>query len=275
MTRSRPVLLALILSSLAAPLAAAEGAGAARLTLVGSDYPEYRTEVGTLTLPGVAPEVLERTDPQYLRLSLVDVEQVPHLPERLSVYQTVTTGVVMPVSVNLVVDAAGNATCFNPEIPYCSDFSRINPWLKEARRAIPDRTAAGDLARFLVELGISTVHHPNDFLFFRIKQKFGVEHFNFMTSIEQIYLPDHAPYRSEPEREEYERLTKKYGDRIKPMTLAEVDEGWLLHGFTYKMLKAAGDIREWKVLVRRDGTVDVKVDTLETGVGEVSWSWAP
>jgi hypothetical protein len=41
------------------------------------------------------------------------------------------------------------------------------------------------------------------------------------------------------------------------------------------MMKAAGDIREWRVLVRPAGTVEVKVATLEKSVGEISWSWAP
>jgi hypothetical protein len=245
------------------------------ITLVGLDYPDYEEVVGQVRLPGVTPDLIEETDPQYLRLSLADTEQVSFLPERLTVYQTVSTGVDMPVSVNLVVDPEKNAYCFNPDIPYCTGFERLNGWFKQAGLKITDQEEGATLARFVVELGMSIVHHPDDFMFFRLRQKFGVEYWLFLRDIEQIYEKHHSPYRSEDEREEYERITTRYRDRVRPATVEEVEDGYRLHGFTYKMMKAAGDLREWDVTVHRDGTVDVQMETLERGIGEVSWSWAP
>jgi hypothetical protein len=118
------------------------------------------------------------------------------------------------------------------------------------------------------------VHHPRDFLFFRLSQKLGVQNFQYLDSIEAIYEPHMAPYRSEQEAEEYATMTERYGDRVKRVALEATDDGWRLHGFTYKMMKAAGDLREWDIRVRPDGTADVQVETLERGIGEVTWSWA-
>jgi hypothetical protein len=192
----------------------------------------------------------------------------------MTIFQTVSTGTILPVNVNLVVDRAGQAYCFNPEIPYCTDFEKLNDWFRGAAIRIESKEDAGALARFVVELGMSTVHHPENFVFFRLTQDFPVQYWQFLKDIEMIYEKAHERYRSEAEAEEYERITGLYRDRIGPATFEEVEGGYLLHGFTYKMMSAAGDLREWSVLVRSDGTVKVDMKVLETGIGEVSWSWA-
>jgi hypothetical protein len=61
---------------------------------------------------------------------------------------------------------------------------------------------------------------------------------------------------------------------VSKVTLVEDEDGWLLHGFTYKMMRASGQLREWNVRVRRDGTIHVEMEILEDGIGEVSFSWA-
>ena len=113
------------------------------ITLVGPDYPDYRERLGRLKLLGVPdPEALERTDPQFKRMSLVDVESVAFLPPDLQVYQTVTTDLILPVNVNYVVNSRKEGACFNPEIPYCADFDLLNMWLAEAKLSIEDRESA-------------------------------------------------------------------------------------------------------------------------------------
>lgn len=244
------------------------------ITLVGLDFPDYEEVVGQVRLPGIDPAVLEETDPQYLRLSLADKQAVPFLPDGMLVYQTVSTGTILPVHVNIVVDAKGQGYCFNPEIPYCTDFDKLNEWFRRSSIRIENKEEAGNLARFVVELGMSTVHHPKNFLFFRLTQDFPLQHWSYLKDIEFIYEKNYARYRSEEEAEEYERITSKYRDRINRVTIEEIEGGYRLHGFTYKMMSAAGDLREWTVVVRPRGLVEVEMETLETGIGEVSWSWA-
>ena len=202
------------------------------------------------------------------------VETVKYLPAGWEVYQTISTGVSMPVSLHFIVDRNENAWCFNPEVPYCSEFKALDRWIGRAGSPPEDLAQASSLARFVVELGISTVHHPRDFLFLRLQQDFGVEHFQYLKKIEDIYDPSKARYRSEEEQKEYETMISRYKDRISWVTIKEEDDGWRLHGFTYKMMRAAGQLREWDVLVHRDGTVDVKMEILEDGIGDVSFSWA-
>jgi len=244
------------------------------ITLVGLDFPDYEEVVGQIRLPGIDPDVLEETDPQYLRLSLADRQKVSYLPAEMTVYQTVSTGTILPVNVNLVVDEEGQGYCFNPEIPYCTDFNMLNDWFRRTLVRIENKEDAGTLARFVVELGMSTVHHPENFLFFRLTQDFPLAHWNYLKDIETIYEKGHARYRSEAEAEEYERITELYRDRVGPATVEKVEGGYRLHGFTYKMMSGAGDLREWTVFVGPKGKVEVDMETLETGIGEVAWSWA-
>ena len=247
-----------------------------RVTLVGTDFPDYQEVVGHLYLLGVSePGALARTDEQFLRLSLVDVEQVSFLPDGLTVYQTLSTGAEMPLNLNFVVDGQRHAACFNPEVPYCTDFSLLNGWLSEAGLKVEDQKTAADLARFIVGLGISTVHHPRDFLFLRLSQSFGVEHYHYMKGIDEIYYEYQAPHRTEAKRKEHETITARYRDVVQPARFEETEQGFRMHAFTYKIMRAAGDLREWDILVHRNGQVDVSIKTLETGVGELFWSWAP
>jgi hypothetical protein len=262
----------------AAGLMAADTAGdadpVARVILTGMDYPEYAEDIGALRLRDSTAEIVAESDPQYQRLSLVDVESVPYLSSGWEIYQTVSTGADMPVSVHFIVDAQENAWCFNPEIPYCSDFKLLDRWLKRGHFVPENIMQAASLARFVIEMGISTVHHPRDFLFLRLQQDFGVEHFHFIKTIDELYMPEKTLYRSEAEREEYETITARYKDRVTRTTTTEEEDGWRLHGFTYKTMRASGQLREWDVLVRRDGTVDVKMEILEDGIGELTFSWA-
>lgn len=244
------------------------------MTLVGMDYPDYVETIGALTLPGQPESVLEETDPQYLRVSLVDVEEVPYLPKGFEIYQTVSTGVEMPVSLHFVVDQDENAWCFNPQIAYCSDFDLLNTWFRKAKFPLTTQEEAGSLARFIIEIGISTVHHPDDFIFLRLAQDFGVQFFQFLRNIEDIYIKNYDAHRSESEREEYKIMTERYRDRIKRETVVPVGKNWQLHGFTYKMMRASGELREWTIEVRPNRKVTVDMKVLEEGIGEVTWSWA-
>ena len=248
----------------------------ASITLVGTDYPDYQEVVGHLRLLGVSdPDVLAETDAQYLRLSLADVEHVPFLPEGLTVYQTITTGVTLPVNLNFVVDEKRRAACFNPEVPYCADFDLLNKWLKGAGLKISDKQQAGELARFVVDLALSTVHHPQTFLYFRLSGSFGVQHWTYIKDIEDIYYEHQAPHRTEERRKEYAAITSRYRDVVRPLQIEETANGFRMHGFTYKTMRAAGDLREWDIIVHRDGQVDVDLQLLETGIGELYWFWAP
>jgi hypothetical protein len=238
------------------------------------DYPDYVETIGALTLPGQPESVLEETDPQYLRVSLVDVEEVPYLPKGFEIYQTVSTGVEMPVSLHFVVDQDENAWCFNPQIAYCSDFDLLNTWFRKAKFPLTTQEEAGSLARFIIEIGISTVHHPDDFIFLRLAQDFGVQFFQFLRNIEDIYIKNYDAHRSESEREEYKSMTERYRDRIKRETVVPVGKNWQLHGFTYKMMRASGELREWTIEVRPNRKVTVDMKVLEEGIGEVTWSWA-
>ena len=253
-----------------------ESAHLPSITLVGTDYPDYEEVIGNLRLLGVSdPAVLADTDRQFLRLSLADVARVPFLPEGLTVYQTITTGVTLPVNLNFIVDDQHRAACFNPSVPYCTDFSLLNKWLKQAKLKTDDRKTAGSLARFVVGLGFSSVHHPRDFLYFRLSQKFGIQHQQYIRNIEDIYYETQASHRSEARREEYSAITSRYRDVVRPMRLEAVDDGFRLHAFTYKIMQAAGDLIEWDIVVHADGQVDVGVETLERNIGELFWSWAP
>lgn len=247
----------------------------AKIDLVGMDYPDYVEIIGALSLPDIAPEVLTATEAQYLRLSLVDVEDVPYLATGYVIYQTLTTEAVIPVNINFIVDKDENAWCFNPEIPYCTDFSQLNTWLRKAHVKVSNKKEAGSLARYVIALGMSTVHHPQDFLFLRLSGKFGVEHFEFLKNIEDIYVPGKANFRSEAEQSEYDSIIRSYEKRINRPTTEPHGKGWRLHGFTYKIMRGSGDLREWNIDVHPNGTVKVKMTALETGIGEISWSWAP
>lgn len=269
---SMAVLMAMSSSSLAADPDTEKAP--ARIDLVGRDYPEYVETIGALSLPSVSAEHLATTDPQYLRLSLVDVEEVPYLSSGFVIYQTVSTGTEIPVNVNFIVDEDENAWCFNPEIPYCSDFPQINKWLRKAGHKVSTRQEAGSLARYVLALGMSTAHHPRDFLFLRISGKFGVEHHEFLKNIEDIYEESRAKFRSEREQEEVASILRSYGERVKPPTTVKHGKGWHFHAFTYKMMKDGGDLREWDIELHPDGTVEVKMTPLEQGIGEVTWSWA-
>ena len=268
--------LAVLLVMSSAALAANSGKKTppARIDLVGIDYPDYVETIGALSLPGVAADVLTATDPQYLRLSLVDVEDVPYLAPGFVIYQTLSTGTEIPVNLNFIVDEDENAWCFNPEIPYCSDFLQLNNWLRKARIKVSSKKEAGSLARYVIALGMSTAHHPRDFLFLRLSGKFGVEQFEFLKSIEDIYEEGLASFRSEAEQEEYVSITRSYGERVNPPATEQRGKAWHFHGFTYKMMKDGGDLREWDIDVHPNGMVDVKMTTLETSIGEVTWSWA-
>jgi hypothetical protein len=140
---------------------------------------------------------------------------------------------------------------------------------------VHNATEAGSLARYVMALGMSTAHHPRDFLFLRLSGKFGVEQHEFLKDIENIYEKGKAKFRTEAEQAEYDSITRTYGKRVKPPAVEQRGKDWHLHAFTYKRMRGAGDLREWDIDVHPDGTVDVKMTTLETGIGEVSWSWAP
>ncbi|MFQ5720250.1 MAG: hypothetical protein ACE5IK_11945 [Acidobacteriota bacterium] len=283
----RAVLLSLALTAaLALAPATAQTAGqqatsppagpAPAVVLVGTDYPQYKEVVGHLSLlGGHDAKVMSDVAPEYRRLSLADIETTPFLPEGFSIDQTVSTGVDLPVNLNFVVDDEGRGACFNPEVPYCTGFELLNRWLESAGLTIDSEAKAGKLARFVVGLGLSTVHHPRDFLFFRISQPFGVENYQYFDSIDALYDKSRAAYRTEAKQKEFEAMSAKYRDVIHPPTMLATDDGFLFEAFTYKIMRSAGDLRQWRIMVHRDGTVQVDLQTLETGIGELYWSWAP
>ncbi|MFQ5670239.1 MAG: hypothetical protein ACE5HD_06930 [Acidobacteriota bacterium] len=246
-----------------------------QITLVGTDYPEYREERGTLRIPDFDPAQRESVDPQFLRLSLVDVQKADFLTEVVSLYQTLTTDADLPFNLNFIVYGKNNAICFDPEIPYCSSFSELNRWLRRGTNRIANLDEARSLARFVVELGMSTVYHPKDALYLRLKMNMSPEYSLFLRSINDIYLPWMSSHRTEEKEEERKTLLAKYQDRIRPATMVRDGEDFIFHGFTYKIVRGDGDLREWKVVVARRGNVEVDMTPLEKGVGELFWSFAP
>ena len=260
----------------AAPAAPPEASGAS-IELVGDDYPEYRRVIGPLRLEATpSPDAVARAEPQFRRLSLVDVETVRWLPRGWVVYQTISTGVELPVNLNIVVrekDRAG--LCFNPEIPYCVGFDRLNVLLRAAGTPVANEADASALGVFVVGLGMSTVHRPDNFIFFRLTGSFGVQYTEFLEDFEFMWDETKAKFRSEEEGREYERTRALYKDRIGPYSLKPTDGGWQLHGFAYKLMQGGGDLSEWTVVVHPEGTVDVQTQVLERSIGDASWSFAP
>ena len=97
----------------------------------------------------------------------------------------------------------------------------------------------------------------------------------YIKDIEDIYYEHQAPHRTEERQKEYAAITSRYRDVVRPLQIEETATGFRMHGFTYKTMRAAGDLREWDIIVHRDGQVDVDLKLLETGIGELFWSWAP
>ena len=259
-----------------APAAAPEASGPS-IELVGDDYPEYRRVIGPLRLESTPlPDALSRTEPQFKRLSLVDVETVRWLPRGWVVYQTISTGVELPVNLNLVVrEKDRTGLCFNQDIPYCVGFDQLNVLLRQAGTHVASEAEASSLAGFVVGLGMSTVHRPDNFIFMRLTGKFGVEYTEFIDDFEFIWDETKAGFRSEEETREYERTRALYKERIAPYTVKPADGGWRMHGFAFKMMQGGGDLSEWSVVVRPDGTVEVETGILERSIGDAAWSFAP
>ncbi|MFQ5768291.1 MAG: hypothetical protein ACE5ID_09960, partial [Acidobacteriota bacterium] len=165
-----------------------------KVTIVDDDYPDYSKDLGSVEFPNVDPAVLKRTEARFRRLALADTEEVEYLPKGYWVYQTITTDLELPVNLDLVVDRSRRAVCFNPDVPYCTGFTHLNTLLKEAGLTVHNIKEAGDLARFVVDLGISSVFRPDNFIYQKLSQKMGVQYFNFLRNIEDIYVPSQAPF---------------------------------------------------------------------------------